>query len=589
MPASALVRCSVVRRPLSLPLLLPRSVDGDAGHAVRRAASAPFAGASRSPARWLPALALSALLAACGGGGGGGGGGGSGTAQPSAPPASSPPPTAANGHLVAGISTRSDAGSSGVVNSVLVADAQAAAGTPLLALPVEATTALTLSPAFTADAAARTLTYKGSSQAYFVRGGALMHIDLTQAGTPAARQLSSLSDACWVQQAVPLQADARQAWVVVVAGGADGSCQTGADNVHVLVRTGTAADAPPVRLPLGVTVQPPHLLGDDGALWWMLAVDATASPARLVAYGPTLTRVDVNGGDAITAIDSARTGFNATEGAFVRTGTALRRLGATAGAVTLSPALHAFTHGSGVAAFDSPSLHFNDGSALLTLDGGGTVRTLRAAEAGHDRADLLAQTATGLLVQLRAGAARGALVMVDKASGQAVTVLPAPAADEHRTVWAMRGDTVWYATGRTGAQPELRRVRTDGSDDTRVHTGVQVIGAIASGVNSATRSRLSIDNTALLLCQPLPQRSDCRGSTVLQYGLQTGTLTSLGQLNDSTAASWMVGTAVAVDGVPGAVLEVKAGPNILQPTHAELYTFVPGVAGSLALVRQPTT
>ena len=134
---------------------------------------------------------------------------------------------------------------------------------------------------------------------------------------------------------------------------------------------------------------------------------------------------------------------------------------------------------------------------------------------------------------------------------------------------------------------ELRSVRIDGTGDVQVNTGVQVIGGVGTALNTAARTKLALEHTALLLCQPLPSQADCRGSTLLQLDLATRSFVALGPFDNSTAATWQVVSAVAVEGVRGAVVEVRSGALPTDRTHSEVYTFVPGVATSLKLVRQP--
>ncbi len=547
--------------------------------------------AARSGA-WLVIAAALLVSAGCGGGGGGGGGESNATSSgvPAAPPATpspapapapAPPPPVATSYLVAG-SSSSETGD----HSVVVADAEAQ-GAAVLRVPVQALPPMVSTTAYTPEAGARQVTLRGSPMTFFVNAGQLWQIDLTRGRAPASQRISSLADGCQPMMVAALDATGLDAWVVVSTAGADGSCSAEGDNRQVFVRTGTPIATAPTPVPAGIWVEPAYLSGDDGALWWILAVDSTAAVPRLVAYGPTLNVVDVVGGSGIRALFAQGHGASASEGTFVRADDTLRRIEASATGISIGGPQLTFSGASRRVIYDRPAVYLNDGDSIYRVEGQSQATLLARPNPGSVSALLMAQTPGQLVLAQVRGSGEGTVSAIDKRSG-AVRALLSQDRRGSNEVWALRGETLFYFTGARLATGELRSINTDGSADVRVATNLVVVGRVLSRVWDKGQAT-EIDGTrSLLACQPLPGNVDCRGSTLIQIDLATRSITALGSFANSRASGWVAVGVSAFEGIKGAGVEVHISSASPGPVRKDFYVFNPGEANSLRQVT-PTT
>lgn len=531
------------------------------------------------------AVWLAAPLVGCGGGGGGGGDSTPAPVPAPAPPAPAPGPGGLGAdYLVAGTSISETGG-----HSVLVADPDPARAAAVLSVPVQAAPPMLSTLAYTDEATPRTAIIRGSPMTFFVNGGQLWQIDLARSRTPVSVRISSLVDACRPQMAAPLDASGLDAWVLVSTAGPDGDCLTAQDNRQAFVRSGSPATEAATIVPDTTKVQPLYLSGTAGALWWMLALDTAGSASRLVAYGPTLNVVDVAGGSGVRTLNAQGHGSLAGEGTYVRADDELRLIDASATALSIGGAQFRFSGTSWVLVYERPAMYFTDANVVYRVEGAAPATQLARASAGSVSAILLAQSANKLVLMQEDINRRGEISAVDKRSG-AVSQLLAQPGDGSNAVWSVRGETLYYFTGKPTVAGELRRVQLDGSDDALVVTNLLMVGRVTSRLWVKGETTEVGGTAAVLACQPLPGSADCRGSTLLQIDLATRAVTVLGSFDNSSAPRWLAQGGAAYEGVKGAVISVHSSTAASAGafTRKDLYVFNPGEANSLKLVR-PTT
>ena len=531
---------------------------------------------------------LAGSLAGCGGGGGGGG------APIAAPPVSlapapGPAPAPAPGalgpsYLVAGISSSETTGP-----RVLVTDAEAARAEAVLNVPVQGTTAMVSTVSYNDDPATRAIVIRGSPMTFFVNSGQLWQIDLATSRNPASLRISSLNDVCDLQMVAPLDNTGLDAWVLVGTAGADGNCQTGADNRQAFVRSGTAATVAPYVVPAGIQAQQLYLSGARGALWWMLALDRSGTVPRLVAYAPNLNIVEVAGGSGIQSVNAKGNGTDAGEGTYIRTGADLRRIDASTTALSIGAPQLRFNGSSFLTLYERPVQYFTDENTVYKVEGTAPATPLVRLAGDAGPVMLLAQSTDKLLIRQGDLVSKAVVSAVDKQTGAVTPLLTQPDGISN-AVWALRGRTVFYFTGDTVKAGALRRVELDGSDDALIATNLLIVGRVTSRLWNRGQTTVIGGTSALLACQPLPGGRDCRGSTLLQIDMETRSIIPLGNFAVSTAIVWLAQGGNAYEGVKGAVVEVQSRTGAADAPFArrDLYVFNPGEANSLKLV-SPTT
>ncbi len=113
----------------------------------------------------------------------------------------------------------------------------------------------TLSRSLSADG--RSLTMQHEVALYYIDSQRVRAVDLTRGSTTQPRQVSSLADACRVLWHLDSDLTGKDSWLAIVRAGADGDCETGADDEFALVHSSTAAtdtaNAGPFSLPDLVT------------------------------------------------------------------------------------------------------------------------------------------------------------------------------------------------------------------------------------------------------------------------------------------------------------------------------------------------
>jgi hypothetical protein len=523
-------------------------------------------------------LAATVGLAAWLGGCGGGGGGDSTPSPAPAPPAPAPGPFVGTHFYAAGI-----VGSETVGYRLVVADSEVSQGATLLSVPVPASLTMQSTAAYTVDAASPTVTYRGGPVSYFLNAGQLWQLDLSPSKLPTSMRVSSLSDGCQTQMTAPLTASGLDAWVLVTTAGADGNCSTFADNRQAFVRSGSPTTTAPTMVPSQTLVEPVYLTGADGALWWMLATDRAGATPRLVAYGPSLNVVDVAGGGGIQVLNAQGHAAKAPEGTFVRADNTLRRIEATAGALSIGAPQHAFTGPSSLTLLEGSAMYFVDGSGVYKAQGAAPAALLAQPNPGSASTLLLAQTPT-VVVVVQQAVGGGVVSAVNKSSGAVQALLQQDAGKNE--VWAVRGDRVFYFAAARGSVGELRSIGVDGSGDSGAFSNLLLIGRVLNSVWVRGEMTDIGGTKALLACQPLPGSADCRGSTLLQIDLATLAVTALGPFAGSTGTVWQASGGAAFENVKGAVVEVLSNGAPGSPMRKDIYVFNPGQAGSLKQVNR---
>ncbi len=88
----------------------------------------------------------------------------------------------------------------------------------------------------------------GDSQLFVIQGGKVMQLDLRGPTLGNAVQVSSLTNACFIDDKVQaeLNLDGTQTWLLVATPGADGQCTTTVDNGYVLVLGGSSSTTAPI-------------------------------------------------------------------------------------------------------------------------------------------------------------------------------------------------------------------------------------------------------------------------------------------------------------------------------------------------------
>ncbi|WOB07334.1 hypothetical protein [Piscinibacter gummiphilus] len=462
------------------------------------------------------------FVSACGGGGDSGA-----SSAPSTPTPPPPPPPAQEELLVAGF------GFNGPTETLVVVDP--AQPTPLR-LSTLVDQHLEVSH-LTFDTTGRRITLGSSTAVYYVRNGRLFQVSLRKNQSNQPRQISSVADACSVDDWHPFSySTGDDGWVEVTTSGADGSCFPGPDNRKVFVRRGTPATDLPTSLPDGVRITSALPDPASAALLGFIAYDTRAVPSKLALYSPTLTHVsDVVGGTGRLPLEllSFRPGGPLTTSAYAKSGSSVVRLDWSASSATLSSLSMPFSitvdiDGNAECLSDDAAMYCVSGFLLRRLDAAGTVSTLATmANTDGSSVTLRGLTAGHLVVQQSTDTSSGQVFAVPKLGGTPLALAPAFG---QKYVVGVHGNEVVYST--LGSSRVIRRIGIDGSND-------RLITILNSGypmpVSNPTVPSVSVGTLDTVMWCDVPSAGHCTNGTIRSYDLQSGTTTALGTLSHSSA------------------------------------------------------
>lgn len=477
---------------------------------------------NKSRARAWALCSAVLLVSACGGGGDSGG-----SSAPSAPTPPPPPPPAQEELLVAGF------GSTGQAETLVVVDPAQPAPLRLSTLVDQHLEVSHLS----FDTAGRRMTLGGSTAVYYVRNGRLFQVSLRKNQSNQPRQISSVADACSVDDWHPFSySTGDDGWVEVTTAGADGSCFAGPDNRKVFVRHDTPATDLPTSLPDGVRITSALPDPASATLLGFIAYDSRTVPAKLALYGPTLAYVgDVVGGTGRLPLEllSFRPGGPLTTSAYARSGTGVVRLDWSASSATLSSlatpiSVTVDSEGNAECLSDDTAMYCASGFLLRRIDAAGTVSALATmASADGSSVTLRGLTAGHVVVQQGADTSSGQVFAVPKLGGAPLALASAFGS---KYVVGVHGNEVVYST--LGSSRVMRRIGIDGSND-------RLITALNSGypmpVSNPTVSNLSIANLDAVMWCDVPSAGHCTNGTIRSHDLQSSSTLALGTLSYNSA------------------------------------------------------
>lgn len=386
------------------------------------------------------------------------------------------------------------------------------------------------------------ITQLGTTRLFYLQQGRVHTLDLAIRHDAAPKQLSSITDGCWIWNTYPLDAAGEDTWAVVETAGADGRCDDYFDNTYAGVRTTMNAATPAMALPGGL----PHamlVLPDEHGRALGLLVH-TGNQLRLydtdLAHGTT-----VAGGEAITAI--WQVGLLAGErklylGVWPDGGSqrSLRVLSYSGQAATLGAELMTFESPQAASARGDWDTHyFADGRRLYKLTGGGP--TLLTSFGAGD-VQQITPTAHHLVVRLRdAGSSTWSTWSVAKAGGAPRDLATAESgmngsAYEGVVHWGtVAGDRYFFFSQDAHGLGSIYSVDADGRHAQTWASGVAYAGVLARATPAAGQWGEQISD--VIYCVPLAGRTDCDGGTMQQLNAATQVTTTLGTLPRSGKAS----------------------------------------------------
>lgn len=510
------------------------------------------------------ALATSLLVTACGGG--------------------SSDSTAAASESAAGSSTESAFWQTAVVGSAtggwtwLMVDPADPAGRRVgMTLATSASpSAISVLTAQRHDASARTVTTLGSSQAFVVDGGKLWRADLRGGQSHQPVTVSTLTDACSVEQVLPLNAAGDDAWLVVYVKAGQSSCST-----PMLVRSSWGSSRSAQAL--GSTRLLSALQDAQGQAVAVLAAVPQGSGEALGVYDTalqtltTLSPVGSSGTRAkayFVAQDGARSGSG-----YVSVNAELRKLDwSTAGVSLGDTVLYRFSSSAEPVALPHPTgLYLADGTAVLNVLAAGGSSQLTSLGTGETMRQI-SQTSSHLVLASNMDYV-STYVRTVPLTGGSTTVLAQGAMTEIVDLLGVSGD--WVVSQRLGGSlGNIRYVRSlaDGSQSSELTLlSPRVAGSGDTGAGRIMAATATLGQApalqAVLTCTPKSSGSGvpCSGP-LTQVDVPTLATTALGDLGrgDGYVSS------ESLQGLPGLA-------NLRDQSYAarDVVLFQPGVAGSL--------
>ena len=441
------------------------------------------------------------------------------------------------------------------------------------------------SQAIAVDAAANTVTYLGSPMVYFVNNGQLFQVPLAKPGTPAAVRISSLTDACYIATAVPVDSTGLDTWLAVETPGADANCSNTADNRRAFVRTGAATTTAATVLPVGVTISRLPLADDQGRLQWMVGIDASTTGApKAVAYSPTLSRIDVAGGAGVAALGGAANG-RLSEGLFVQADRTLRLLTGDASSLTLGPVLHTITSSIGVitAIYDKPKLFVMDGDRVMQLQRGAVTTQVGTLPANGGFHIGIGQTTDHLVAWQRDTLGAETVTAVRKADGSARGLLSSPPGALQQPLGLAQG-ALYYSAPSAGTRSEIRKMAVATGSDSRVLTDVFNTGPETRNSFSWDFTQVHFQSTAHYYCQAAAQATDCRSGTLSRLDFATEATTVLGSFGGSSVNGTWAAFGGATQGLNNGVLTITGTTTAPITLQRDVQVFNPAQANSLQRV-----
>lgn len=539
----------------------------------------------QSRARVWALCSVVLALAACGGGDGGGSGAGTPppppVSPPSPPPPASPPPAPEEFFVSA-------TGAAGGSQRLVIADP--AQPTPLRYSGLVSSSLEVFNLTF--DSNMRRVAFGNPTMVFFIQSGALFQTSLRKSRSFRVQRISSLSSACSVDDWHPLSfSTGDDGWVQITEAGPDADCSTAADNRQAFVRYSTPVTGNATLLPSGVRILESLPDPATNTLVGFIASDTRATPSKLVLYGPSLDQVaDVAGGTNGWSLQflSFRPGAQLTTSAYVIiNGSSLRQLDWSATSARLGGTRHVFS-GTGASnakyLSDSTAMYFVDGLAVHRIDAAGAVSTLATlSSTDGDTARLEGLTSGHVVVQQESTRGDAPQVFtIPKLGGTPLRLAPV---NWVASVIGLSADEVIYATKPYYAiTPALRRIRADGSNERQVNLGSAVQASQLVPVYSPTIPYLSDSGMdGVMWCEIPAGESSCpHNGTLKSYDIQSGAITTLGNLSHTGAAS-ITSLLVRGWGYSGrpAVLTATTLLSTQPDFMADFYLVRPGTANSV--------
>lgn len=432
------------------------------------------------------------------------------------------------------------------------------------------------------DGAARTVTELGNTFAFVADDGKVWRADLRGGHSHQPVTVSSLADACSVDQVLPLNAAGDEAWLVVSVHAGQQYCSE-----RMLVRS--SWDGSQSAIALGST-RVLTVLNDDsgqaqallaavpaplGSGEWLRAYDTNFQPMSPLT--PPADGVSVAYPTAFVAVDGDQGGSG-----YVSVNAELRRLHWAAGSVTLdATSLYQFlnTPASPAALPHAGGLYLADGPRLLDVHAAGGSTLLALLQDGEVVREF-ARTSTHLVFSSDVSYLAHYVQSVPLGGG-AVTVLMADYMARSVALVGVAGD--WVVTMDAGGSlgtVTYTRSLADGSQKTEINSLLDqaqgpVVGDMGAGQSFSATAPLGgpAPLHSVLVCTATVQGNDipCTGP-LNEVEVASLSITTLGSFGN--AGAYAFGRAVL--GLPGLVLLRNASTSIQD---AEV--FQSGVAGSL--------
>jgi len=429
------------------------------------------------------------------------------------------------------------------------------------------------------DAAARTVTTLGPTQAFLVDNGTVWRADLRGGMSHQPQAVSSASTACNVEQVLPLDAAGTAAWLVVSLRTDSTHCDEQVlvhsqwESTHAPIALGSTrllsalADANGQTQALLAAI--PH---PDGNGEWLQAYDT-----RFQAL-PAFTPPARSGASAPPAYFLAADGAQAGSGYVVADGQ-LRRLSWSASGVSLGDtAIYSFSYPTAQGSTAQPhadGLVLADGPLIVDVPAqGGTARTVYSMADRYGagfRIETLLLSSDHVLLKWNADYVWHEVLSVPRSGGGTAVSLASEALANDASLVGVTADG-WVVTD----QPRgLRRMRADGSED-------RVLGTLAAGTVVADTAVAGSPAalTAVLVCTVDATGTQCGNSALRQVDVSSLGELSLGSL--TPAASRAVGAAIA--GQPSVLMDYHSENG----TAADALLFTAGQAGSLQQLSRST-
>lgn len=392
------------------------------------------------------------------------------------------------------------------------------------------------------DPVGRRITQLGTTRLFYLQEGRVHTLDLAIRHDAAPKQLSSITDGCWIWNTYPLDAAGEDTWAVVETAGPDGRCDDYFDNAYAGVRTTMSAAAPAAALPGGLPHAMLVLPDEHGRALGLLVHNGK----QLLLYDTDLAHgAEVSGGDSIAAI--WQVGVFAAErklylgvwndGSSVRS---LRALSYSEQSADLGGKLMSFESPRAASARgDWDTCYFADGRKLYKLTASGHA-LLASFDAGE--VQQITPTARHVVARLRDGASSAWSTWSVAKAGGAPIDLATPESGMNGSAYesvahggTVAGDRYFFFSQDVHGLGSIYSVDADGRNAQTWASGVAYAGALGRATPAAGQWWEQISD--VIYCVPLAGRTDCDGGTMKQLNAATQVTTTLGTLPRSGKAS----------------------------------------------------